>query len=254
MSALTGPSAPGLIAVVIPARNEEALIGDCLASVAAAIEHARLSLGASMPEVRVRVVADACHDATSDIAVAHGAEVTAITAINVGAARRHGIQGILDSVAVPGFEVPLSKVWLANTDADSVVPANWITQQFDYATAGADVMIGTVRPRMADLTPIQRDNWLATHLPGRPNGHVHGANLGVRADAYVRAGGFPPEPEHEDNDLVAQLQRMRAHIVISDACEVITSGRWVGRTPGGYAGFLRAQAGAGNEASHARIG
>jgi hypothetical protein len=78
-------------------------------------------------------------------------------------------------------------------------------------------------------------------VPGRPNGHVHGANLGVRADAYLRAGGFATLPEHEDVDLVARLRAdPRVDVRPSDAADVLTSGRTTGRTPGGYAGYLRA--------------
>ena len=128
--------------------------------------------------------------------------------------------------------------WLANTDADSVVPANWLEVQRAFADAGAAVVIGTVRPDFDDLTEMQRVAWLAGHIPGRPNGHVHGANLGIRASAYLAAGGYHPLPEHEDADLVARLSR-QGPIVASDAAEVITSGRTFGRTPGGYARYLR---------------
>ena len=39
----------------------------------------------------------------------------------------------------------------------------------------------------------------------RVHGHVHGANLGVRADAYWRVGGFRPLHVGEDVDLVSRL-------------------------------------------------
>ena len=38
-----------------------------------------------------------------------------------------------------------------------------------------------------------------------PHSHVHGANLGFRASAYLTAGGFPPVPTAEDHALVAAL-------------------------------------------------
>lgn len=102
-------------------------------------------------------------------------------------------------------------------------------------------MIGTVRPEFADLTPEQCELWLKTHTPGFPNGHVHGANLGVRADVYLAAGGFAPLAESEDNDLVDRLAGSGARLLAADSCEVLTSGRRFGRTPGGYAGYLRDQ-------------
>ena len=147
---------------------------------------------------------------------------------NVGTARAAGSRRALR----------LGADWLANTDADSVVPANWLEVQRALADDGADVVIGTVRPDFDDLTERQQAAWLAGHVPGRPNGHVHGANLGIRASAYVAAGGYHPLPEHEDVDLVARLSR-HGRTVASDAAEVITSGRTFGRTPGGYARYLR---------------
>ena len=82
-------------------------------------------------------------------------------------------------------------------------PPQWLTCQLALAQRGADVVVGTVRPDPSDLTAAEHRAWSATRVPGRPNGHVHGANLGIRADAYLRAGGFLPQDEHEDVDLVA---------------------------------------------------
>jgi hypothetical protein len=42
--------------------------------------------------------------------------------------------------------------------------------------------------------------------------------------------------------LVDACRRLGATVVASDAAEVLTSGRFAGRTPGGYAGYLRDQA------------
>ncbi|MEP6745038.1 MAG: glycosyl transferase, partial [Gemmatimonadota bacterium] len=56
---------------------------------------------------------------------------------------------------------------------------------------------------------------------------------------YLAASGFPLEPEHEDVHLVAHLRAEQGlREVASDRCWVLTSGRSVGRTPGGYAGYL----------------
>ena len=38
--------------------------------------------------------------------------------------------------------------------------------------------------------------------------HVHGANLGMRADAYLAAGGWNPLPTAEDHDLVGTAARL----------------------------------------------
>ncbi len=99
-----------------------------------------------------------------------------------------------------------ARTWLACTDADSAVPEHWLTRQLDLADAGADVVVGTVRPELAALSPDRARAWLATHRPGHANGHVHGANLGVRLTAHDAAGGFAPVAEHEDVGLVERAR------------------------------------------------
>jgi len=129
-------------------------------------------------------------------------------------------------------------VWLANTDADSVVPANWITEQVRLADHGADVLLGTVSPDFADLSPRQIEAWNLRHDPEVANGHVHGANLGLRASTYLDSGGFAPIGEHEDVDLVVRCATRGARVEASNLFDVTTSGRSIGRTAGGYARYL----------------
>jgi glycosyltransferase involved in cell wall biosynthesis len=229
------------VVVVIPARNEEELVGACLRAVARAVAHTHTVLGERAPLIRVEFVADHCTDSTAVVARGFdGVRVleraTGAPVGNVGAARAAGVTAGLDQIAGPR-----DRVWLAHTDADSRVPENWIVEQLAMAADGADLMVGTVRPDFADLSPSQVMRWNATHFPGQPNGHVHGANLGIRADLYLAAGGFLPQSEHEDVDLARRALLAGARSVPTDCCEVITSGRSVGRTPGGYAAFLRSQ-------------
>lgn len=130
--------------------------------------------------------------------------------------------------------------WLAQTDADSAVPSDWLTCQLALMRSGVDVMLGTVRPDFRDLSARHARYWLRTHPRGRPAGNVHGANLGIRASTYVESGGFPDVEEHEDVLLVRAARERGARVRTTDACEVLTSGRFTGRTPGGYAAFVRA--------------
>jgi hypothetical protein len=121
------------------------------------------------------------------------------------------------------------------------VPPHWLTT-FGMLSAHADVCLGTVRPDFDDLSAEQREIWLRTHIRGRPAGNTHGANLGLSAHTYLAAGGFAPLGEHEDVDLVARCRNHGAVVVASDEAEVLTSGRRIGRTPGGYSSFLAEQA------------
>jgi glycosyltransferase involved in cell wall biosynthesis len=219
------------VAVVIPAHDEEALIGRCLASVTRAVAHARE--GEPDLEVAVVVVLDACSDTTAPQVRRWPVEAIEIGARNVGTARRVGIERALQALSASPADT-----WIAMTDADTVVPSNWITHQLDLADTGVDLVLGTVRPDFADLSARHAAYWRATHHRGRPPGNVHGANLGVRASTYARAGGIPDLVEHEDVALVRAVRALGARERASDAHEVETSGRFTGRTPAGYAAFL----------------
>jgi len=210
-------------AVVVPARDEAASIDACLTAI-------DLAAGWSDVPVQIVVVADGCLDDTAARARRHpGVTVLETPGSNVGGARAAGARHALRHGAT----------WLASTDADSVVPANWITTHLDLARHGADVVVGAVHPRFSDLTPEEVAWWHRTHDDGQALGNIHGANLGVSAAAYRRAGGYVAVPEHEDTDLVRRLRLSGAVVVATELGMVETSGRHVGRTPGGYARYLR---------------
>ena len=224
------------VLVVVPARDESALLRGCLESIAAARGFAEAVLD-PVPDVHVIVVADSCTDDTAAIAREfERVNVVEVQAGRVGLARATGVQ-----LGLQHTRGERSRTWLANTDADSIVPRDWITTQLELADDGADVVLGTVRPDFADLTQAQLEAWDARHIPGFANGHVHGANLGIRASSYLEAGGFHPMPEHEDVDLVDRLDALGAVMTPTAQCEVVTSGRGTGRTPGGYARYLQTE-------------
>ena len=223
------------VAIVIPARNEQELVVRCLKSIDAAIASLRRFSGDHPPRISVTVVADGCSDATVDLVRLHPDIVLLEQpARGVGIARRVGVaQALLNSQVDP------EEFWIANTDADSRVRHDWLTEQLALADSGADVLVGTVRPDFGDLTGAQTRAWIETRTDGQPNGHVHGANLGIRASTYLLAGGFAPVDEHEDVLLVDRARSAGAVVVATDRTQVVTSGRQAGRTPGGYARYLR---------------
>ena len=224
------------VLIVVPARDESALLRGCLESIAGARRFAEAVLDPA-PYIHVVVVADSCTDDTAAIAREFDrVNVVEVQAGTVGLARATGVQ-----LGLQRTRGERSRTWLANTDADSMVPRDWITVQLELADTGTDVVLGTVRPDFADLTQAQLEAWDARHIPGVANGHIHGANLGIRASSYLEAGGFHPLPEHEDVDLVDRLDARGAVIAPTTQCEVVTSGRGAGRTPGGYARYLQAE-------------
>lgn len=218
--------------MVVPAHDEEALIGRCLASIERAVAHAREREHDLCTVVVVAL--DTCTDTTAPQVRRRGVETVELTARCVGTARRAGVARALRLLGSEGADT-----WIAMTDADTVVPRDWITHQLDLMDAGVDLVLGTVRPDFADLSARHAAYWRATHRRGEPAGNVHGANLGVRASVYARAGGIPHLAEHEDVAFVRAVRAIGAAVHASDGHEVETSGRFAGRTPAGYAAFLR---------------
>ncbi|ANF33041.1 hypothetical protein A0130_16470 [Leifsonia xyli] len=216
------------IAVVIPARDEEGTLEACLASVEAAADRVRVP-------VDVVLILDACTDASARIAARHPRVRTSTVAFcNVGRSRAHGVESALAANDTDGL-------WLAFTDADSRVPDGWLAEHLRAATR-ADGYIGAVVPVLDDLDPVRRRVWLDGHPPGATLGHVHGANLGMRASAYRAAGGFSPLDTAEDVDLAERLRASGAVVLSSEREPVVTSARLSGRAPRGYAGYLEALA------------
>ena len=165
--------------VVVPARDEQDAIGDCLASLAAAREQLDRSSSGTVT-CDVVVVLDRCRDQTADV-VSRYRDVTKLLceAGNVGAARRMGAATV--SAA--------HEHWLSNTDADCLVPTDWLTQTLRYATGGADLILGTII-RTPGLPIAVREAWCAAHDQRGGHLHVHGANLGIRGNVYARLGGW----------------------------------------------------------------
>jgi glycosyltransferase involved in cell wall biosynthesis len=218
------------VGVIVPAHNEQDLLPSCLASLRRAARAAR-----GMP-VHLVVVADACRDRTAHVARHGGAAVVTTGARSVGAARAAGAREVLRR----SRHLDPAEVWLATTDADTLVPAYWLRQQVRYASQGWDAVVGTVR--VADWSgypprarAVFRERYGAG--PG-PHPHVHGANLGFRAAAYLAAGGFPGVPTGEDQALVAALTSAGGRVLRTHAVSVVTSARREGRAPRGFSHYL----------------
>ncbi|QRY77835.1 glycosyltransferase [Pseudomonas sp. PDNC002] len=211
-----------MIGVLVPAHNEAQLLGACLLTLQRAASHP--ALGGE--RVHILVVLDACTDATESVARSLGVAVLRVSERNVGHARRAGAAHLLD----------LGARWLACTDADSCVGQDWLVRQLAF---GAEAVCGTVR--VTDWSPQAEQVRLRyeRHYQSREDHrHVHGANLGVCARAYRRAGGFRPLTSDEDVRLVHDLQRSGARIVWTHQTCVTTSARRDYRARGGFGEFL----------------
>lgn len=224
-------NAPAVLGVVVPARDEAELLPRCLAALDGAAQRFRVA----HPHVVLRrtVVLDTTTDDSARVLRAHPHwEVLDCDAGRVGAARDLGIRHLLTPPVDP------RTVWITNTDADSMVPPDWLCRQYAFAVQGWDLVVGTVEPVEGDLTAAQRSRWATLHNLSEGHGHIHGANLGFRADTYLALGGYPHHAVHEDRDLVRRAREAGCSILATDTCRVRTSGRLRGRVTGGFADHL----------------
>ncbi|GAA2152703.1 glycosyltransferase family 2 protein [Kitasatospora kazusensis] len=230
----------GALAVVVPARDEEELLPGCLEALDRAIQHP----GVPDLPILVTVVADGCTDSTAWIARRHGVAVVEVDGGNVGAARAVGSSHALltASEIVPGLTP--DRMWLAHTDADSQVPPDWIVRQLAFAVSGWHAAAGTVRvtdwnghPQRTPAAFARRYQYEDLNAIWHP--HVHGANLGVRGDAYRAVSGFRPLAVGEDRALVTALEAVGYRVGRTLHSPVATSARRDPRAHGGFGDYLR---------------
>ena len=230
---------PWYLYVLIPAHNEEALLPRCLRSV--------LTACAVLPascHYEIIVVSDASTDQTASLAkmILKGKGlVVKSDKMNVGEARR-----LAARTAISRFADNPARCWLANTDADCQVPDHWLTSQLARAANGVQAITGIINvDSFEEHAPHVPERFRQTYLLGADgsHSHVHGANLGVRMDAYLKAGEWSGLKTGEDHDLWRRLI-LQGSVTLSDTglC-VLTSGRRIGRAPQGFADRLAAHNG-----------
>lgn len=239
------PVSPAVV-VVVPARDEEHGIAETLTSVRTSLTHA--CQHGAVSQAALEVVAHCCRDDTAAVArrvvgdlpharVHHDDTSTTVGRVRDGAVRR--------SLARVRSRTDLT--WVLSTDADTRVAPTWVCDIL--ATAARDRTVAVIG--LADLDhwagtvegETQYDALLATKMrhgasPLHRHDHVYGANLGVRADAYLDVGGFPDVPVGEDQHLVDRLAAHGHELSRTTAVRVVTSGRLNGRAPGGLADHL----------------
>jgi glycosyltransferase involved in cell wall biosynthesis len=221
--------------VVVPAHNEVALLPRCLRAITTA------AICLPVPVLTVAVL-DSCDDGSDGLAGQFGPDVhfVSVDAGNVGAARAAGFSYARSVCA----NVPPERTWYATTDADSVVEADWLLKM---TAADAAMVLGVVRVSSWRHHPAEvvRRYLRAYHSKGATHSHVHGANMGFRADAYWRLGGFRALATGEDVELAGRFEASGLDINRDATLSVVTSDRRDARAPGGFAAHLRKLAGAG---------
>jgi hypothetical protein len=258
------PEPPGgvisAVGVVVPARDEQERIGACLTS----LRHALAALPEEI-DVAVAVVLDRCADATPErvaAVIADWPQAVAVTVhpassgrvdtaadghvspyrprgAGVGALRDMGLRVVRHRLAAH----PPAGIWLLSTDADTTVSVDWAVAHLRFAADGAHAVAG-----LADLAGVEHlaaDALLRYRLlvrrglHGDTHRHVYGANLGVRADAYLAVGGFPLDGAGEDHGLWRRLDVAGYALAQPAEVRVRTSARLHGRADDGLADLLR---------------
>ncbi len=113
-----------------------------------------------------------------------------------GAPQRRGCPRRLGTGARPGGDRSRPVSCLARPHhADCEVPVDWVSGHLGCLARAAGVPPGWSRcgtGRLPRLHPPPASSASTGGRCDRPHPHVHGANLGVRASAYLGGRGFPP--------------------------------------------------------------
>ena len=182
------------LAAVIPAHNEEALVGACVASI--------LSSAQAGPSCKIVVVADNCTDATATRASEAGARVL----VRDDFQRRgkgYALRFAFDQLLEEGFDGFLI------VDADSLVSRNLVQEISSSLIAGADAVQAryraacpwdSLRKRLMDvallafnvLRPRGRDNW--------------GISAGISGNGFALSGRTLRDVPYSAESIVEDLE------------------------------------------------
>ena len=238
-------TAPPAILVAVPAHDEQSSVVTCVRAVLAAV---RVALDAG--QIRSATIGVAAHRCTDRTAARASAvlefstlpdHVTGVVARDeipsrVGAVRARLIDRL---AALPGP----STDWVLSTDADSIVPENWVTDLMRIgASRGADALAGPVElvGWHGSQEALQRYRAIvAAGMTSDGHRHVYAANLAVRMAAYRAVGGFREVEHGEEHALLNDLRAASFRVVSVLRPVVQTSSRLRGRAPGGLADLLR---------------
>jgi glycosyltransferase involved in cell wall biosynthesis len=234
------------LVVAIPVRDEEERLGACLTALARQ----------TVPADEILVLLNNCRDGSLDVAHTFAARMGNLTIMEcnleghaacAGEARR---QVLIEAAARAGDGVVLT------TDADAVVPPDWLLRNISEIAAGAEAVCGraVIDPVEAAALPQRLHEAQALEQacraaldrmeaaidpdeadPWPRHQENSGASIAVTTAALARAGGPPAVGLSEDRALIAALGRVDARIRHAPGLAVTVSGRLDGRAAGGMA-------------------
>lgn len=255
------PTQPTLDTVIaIPVRNEAERIARCLRAIdrQAGLAPGRFGLVLFLnncTDDTARIVADRVPEMSIPVRV--------IERVHAGAHAGWARRAAMDAAVAWLEEVGTAEAaTLLTTDADSIVPPDWVAANLAALEAGADAVAGRVEliPEEAALLPPSlpargrlEDSYdaLITEMEARIDPDPHdpwpchrttiGASLAVRLPAYRDVGGMPEIPLGEDGAFVGALLQRGFRVRHDRAVLVLISARLTGRAAGGVADTIRSR-------------
>jgi glycosyltransferase involved in cell wall biosynthesis len=211
-----------VISVIVPALNEESVIGHCLASLQCQ------TLAAATFEVLV--VDNGSTDGTVAIARSY-ARSTSVRVIERGGARIAALRNAGAAIARGQF--------LAFLDADCVAPKHWLVQALDLMRADASRIVGAHYRIPASSSWVARawygDLW---QMKDGPVSYLPGGDTIVSRDLFMNLGGFDETlVTSEDCEFCERAAAAQAPILAIPSLSVVHLG-----TPQTLEGFYRKQA------------
>jgi glycosyltransferase involved in cell wall biosynthesis len=198
-----------LVTIVIPAFNEEKLLAESLKSV----------LAQDYKNFELIVVDNNSTDDTPKIAKSFGAMVIFEPLQGVGYARQRGFMKAKGEI-------------IATTDADTILPSNWlsrIVEEFKndqkLAAFGGlyTLYSGAITARIAVLYLAYYFWLIDKYFTG--GWTLPGANLAIRADAFLKVGGFKTELTLGEDAQISQKLKGIGRVKLDPDFVVQTSGR-----------------------------
>lgn len=200
------------VSVIIPAYNEEALIHQCLSA---------LRNQDYTGELEIVVVDNHCTDRTAEVALSWGARVVYEPNKGYIFALKRGAEEATGDI-------------LIYTDADTMVPSNWVStlvaaleEHPDAAAVGGWVAFydanwkGKIFWKFVLPIGLIYDRLCFSYA------HLWGANMAIKREAFQKVGGWNPRFNlHADSELSKRLSRVGKVLMLKDFCVSTSARRW----------------------------
>ena len=240
-------------AVAVPARNEAANLPECLMALARAARHADIQ------RLDIVILANNCDDDTAAVARRDLGRRVAVEVIEAHLPAERAHAGWARRLALDAAcgHLPSGGDLLLSTDADTVVAEDWLTRTVAHIASGYDAVAGMARlhPRdlralppahRARLASLRRYDLAISYLKAARDGsepwprHFYegGASMAMTRAVYARTGGAPTPSLGEDKALFDAVRAVGGRVRHANDVSVLTSGRLIGRAPGGASDTL----------------